>query len=175
MLMNGLPAGGVPLSTDGIRRADVNNPRGYFEYEKVKALENHGDLAWLPGARGKAVKVISFLLSWLPETCDYQVIFMQRHLDEIIASQDRMLSEREETSPRTGDARTRDLYTQHLREVAELLARRNCFRTLSISYGDAVKDPIRRDASAHSSVDRSIWIAWWPSSIESCIEIGAVF
>jgi hypothetical protein len=142
MLMNMLLVGGVPLLTDGIRRADSSNLRGYFEYEPVKALENHRDLAWLSGARGKAVKVISFLLAWLPETYDYRVIFMQRDLEEIIASQDRMLLQREEPGHRAGDACTRELYAQHLKEVAGLLERRNCFRTLSISYGDTVKDPI---------------------------------
>ncbi len=96
MLMNMLLDGGVPLLTDGIRNADHGNSRGYFEYEPVKALEKHGDLSWLPRARGKAVKIISFLLTWLPERYDYRVIFMQRDLDEIIASQNRMLARPEE-------------------------------------------------------------------------------
>src|SRR3954449_579427 len=86
MAMKMLEAGGVPILSDGIRTADVSNPKGYYELERVKELDKGGDTAWPAEARGKAVKIISFLLTWLPETYDYQVIFMQRDLQEAIAS-----------------------------------------------------------------------------------------
>src|SRR5438128_12594498 len=86
MMMNMLLAGGMPLLTDGIRSADRSNPRGYFEFERTKELNKNGDLSWLPFARGKADKIISFLLTRLPETYDYRVIFVQRDLEDIIAS-----------------------------------------------------------------------------------------
>lgn len=102
MMMSVLQAGGVPLLTDGVRAPDAGNPRGYFEFEAVKELDKHGDPAWLPSARGKAVKIISFLLTRLPENYDYRVIFMQRDLDEVIASQNTLLAARRELSPTTG-------------------------------------------------------------------------
>src|SRR5712691_3901265 len=77
MLMKMIEAGGLSLLTDDVRAPDEGNPRGYFEFEPVKQLDTNGDLSWLPQARGKAVKFISFLLTWLPETYDYRVIFMQ--------------------------------------------------------------------------------------------------
>jgi len=156
MLMNMLLGGGVPLLTDGIRTADHSNSRGYFEYEPVKELEKHGDLSWLPRARGKAVKIISFLLTWLPEHYDYRVIFMQRDLDEIIASQNQMLARREESGDTVGDSRTRTVYADHLEQVARLLARRRCFRTLSVSYRDAVGDPKRQARRISDFLDRSL-------------------
>src|SRR6267154_2407118 len=67
-------------------------------------------------ARGKAVKVVSFLLTWLPETCDYRVVFMQRDLDEIIASQNQMLARRGEPAG-AGDASTRKVYAEHLQQM----------------------------------------------------------
>jgi hypothetical protein len=156
MLMNMLLDGGVPLLTDGIRNADHGNSRGYFEYEPVKALEKHGDLSWLPRARGKAVKIISFLLTWLPERYDYRVILMQRDLDEIIASQNQMLARPEEPGDTAGDSRTREVYADHLEQVARLLAIRRCFRTLSVSYRDAVEDPKHQARRISEFLDRPL-------------------
>src|SRR4029077_19007967 len=74
MAMRMLEAGGLSPVIDGIRTADDDNPNGYYELEKVKALDKGGDTAWLAGARGKAVKIVSHLVTWLPETYDYQVL-----------------------------------------------------------------------------------------------------
>ena len=62
MAMSMLEAGGLEIVTDGVRVADEHNPRGYYEYERVKALGADTDASWLESARGKAIKVISFLL-----------------------------------------------------------------------------------------------------------------
>ena len=74
MMMAMLGAGGIPLMTDTVRRADSDNPRGYFEYEPVKRLRT--DASWIPMARGKALKVVSPLLTALPSNCRYAVLFM---------------------------------------------------------------------------------------------------
>src|SRR6202035_1378734 len=116
MMMSMLDSGGVPVLTDGIRSSDDSNPRGYFEYEPVKELDKEGNRSWVLLARGKAVKIISFLLTWLPETCDYRVVFMQRDLDEIIASQNQMLARRGEPAG-TGDDAMRIVYTEHLEQM----------------------------------------------------------
>ena len=70
MAMKMLHAGGLEVVTDGIRAADESNPKGYYELEAVKGLDKKVDTAWLKDARGKAVKIISFLLTWLPEHHD---------------------------------------------------------------------------------------------------------
>ena len=91
-MMQMLAAGGVPILSDGERRADVDNPRGYLEWERIKQLpKNPGCIA---EAEGKAVKVISQLLLSLPAGHEYRVIFMQRPLPEVMASQDEMLRRR---------------------------------------------------------------------------------
>ena len=36
-MMQLLEAGGMPVMTDGQRGADVDNPRGYYEWEAIKA------------------------------------------------------------------------------------------------------------------------------------------
>ena len=94
MAMKMLAAGGMPILTDGVRTADESNPKGYYELEAVKELHKQADMRWLFDARGKAVKIVSFLLTWLPETHDYKVIFMQRDLREVMASETTMLQKR---------------------------------------------------------------------------------
>jgi hypothetical protein len=87
------------------------------------------------------VKIISLLLSWLPETYDYRVLFMHRDLDEILASQRAMLAKRGEPADGADDARMRQLYTSHLQQTERLLAGRRCFRTLHVQYRDVVTAP----------------------------------
>jgi len=158
MLMNMLQDGGVGLLTDGIRRADDSNPRGYFEYQPVKRLDKSDDLSWLPRARGQAIKVISFLLTWLPETYDYRVIFMQRDLDEIIASQHQMLA-RQGLPNEAGDGRIREVYADHLEQVARFLTSRRCFRRLPVAYRDVVGDPESQARQISEFLDRRLDVA----------------
>jgi hypothetical protein len=140
MAMAMLEAGGLPVLTDGVRTADASNPKGYLEFERVKELDKAGDHAWLAEARGRAVKIISFLLTYLPETYDYQVIFMRRDLDEIVASQNTMLQARGEARG-AEDARLKTLYTEHLAQVERFLERRACFSTLMLDYAHVLATP----------------------------------
>lgn len=89
MMMKMLEAGGVPALIDNVRTADEDNPKGYYEYERVKQLPD--DTGWLPLAEGKAVKMVSLLLRELPVTRKYKVVFMRRKMEEILASQKKML------------------------------------------------------------------------------------
>ena len=133
MAMRMLEVGGLPVVTDGVREADPSNPGGYYELERVKELDKGGDSSWLRQARGKGVKIISLLLTYLPESYDYQVIFMRRDLDEILASQNKMLEARGEERG-AEDARLKALYVEHLAQVERFLARRSCFSTLMLQY-----------------------------------------
>jgi hypothetical protein len=147
MAMKMLHAGGLPVITDGVREADESNPRGYFELEAVKELDKNGSTAWLNDARGKAVKIISFLLTWLPENYDYRVVFMRRDLHEVLASQNKMLIQRAER-PGTPeeDERLRQHYEKHLVKVQRFLASRRCFSVLPVDYRSAIERP-REEAS----------------------------
>lgn len=94
MTMKMLEAGGVRVVTDGARTADVDNPKGYCEGDRVLDLAKEVDTAWLPEARGQAVKIISYLLRHLPEDNNYKVLFMRREISEVLASQTKMLARR---------------------------------------------------------------------------------
>ena len=139
MMMQMLAAGGVKPMTDGLRSADESNPQGYYELERVKDLENAADKRWLQDARGRAVKIIAFLMRFLPETLNYKVIFMHRRLDEVLASQTKMLAKLGETTE-TDDPRMRTLFADNLARTKSLLAYRPCFETLHVKYHDVIAD-----------------------------------
>jgi len=90
LMMQMLEAGGLPVLTDGIRQANVDNPKGYYELERVKDLPN--DKSWVGEATGKAVKVIYKLVKHLPANFAYRIVFMQRDLEEVLRSQEHMLA-----------------------------------------------------------------------------------
>jgi hypothetical protein len=144
MAMKMLEAGGLSIVTDGRRSADEDNPKGYFEVERVKELEKEADKSWLAEARGKAVKVISFLLKELPPTFNYRVVFMRRDLSEVLASQTKMLAHRGEASA-TEDARMLALWESHLWRATYLLRHADHFEAIDVEYRAALADP-RREA-----------------------------
>jgi len=139
-MMQMLEAGGLEILTDRVRAADESNPQGYYELERVKELDKGGDPSWLADARGKAVKIIAFLLRYLPQNLNYRVIFVQRNLHEIIDSQNKMLAQRGETSE-TDDDRMLELFRQHLSRTMALITGRACFERLEISYNEILDDP----------------------------------
>lgn len=141
MMMKMLGAGGLPLLTDGVRTPDDSNPDGYFELEAVKDLDKGVDLSWLETARGQGVKVLSPLLLYLPERHNYRVIFMQRPLQEVLASQNTMLARAGEAIDVVPAAEVIAQYDAHLRKVRALLTSRPCFDTLFVEHGEVIADP----------------------------------
>lgn len=145
LMMSMLEAGGLPPLVDHLREADDDNPRGYYEFERVKQLKQ--DQSWLPSARGRAVKVISALLAQLPSSEQYKVIFMQRNMQEILASQRRMLERRGEPADKIGDGEMAVLFERHLQQVAGWLAAQPNMRVLYVDYRRLVQSP-REQAGA---------------------------
>ena len=139
MMMQMLEAGGVEPMTDGIRTADESNPKGYYELERVKDLEEGVDELWLRSARGRAVKIIAFLMRHLPETFNYKVILMHRRLDEVLASQTKMLASLGETTE-TEDPRMRKLFADSLARTKSRLAYRPCFEVHHVKYHAVIED-----------------------------------
>src|SRR6202043_1457862 len=95
LMMKMLDAGGLPVLSDGERKADTDNPKGYLEWERIKQLPK--DPSLIADAEGKVVKVISQLILSLPMGHEYRVVFMQRPLPEVLKSQDEMLRRRGNT------------------------------------------------------------------------------
>lgn len=140
MMMKMLDAAGIPIMTDAVRAADVDNPKGYFEYERVKDLEKETDRSWVRAARGKALKVISWLLKDLPDDNAYEIVFMRRDIDEVLASQNKMLVHRGEVDT-TDDAIMAEAYRNHLAAVRIMARKKPNWRMIEIRYEESVRDP----------------------------------
>lgn len=139
MMMKMLAEGGLTIVTDSQREADEDNPNGYFEVELSKKLKD-GEINWIYDAQGKTVKVISYLLEFLPNDLDYDIIFMDREIHEVLASQKKMLARRNETST-ISDEEMDAQFRSHLKAVKYWLARQPNMRVLYVSYSEMVNMP----------------------------------
>ena len=139
MMMHMLEAGGVPVLTDEKREADEDNLRGYYEDERVKQLRE--DASWIKEAEGKAVKVISYLLRHLPDGHSYKVIFMERKIPEVLASQRKMMKRRGEAADEVPDDVMAAIFEKHLAETEDWLIQQPHIETIRISYNDTLHDP----------------------------------
>jgi hypothetical protein len=139
LMMQMLVAGGMPALSDGERQADTDNPRGYLEWERIKQLPN--DPACLVEAEGKVVKVISRLLLSLPAGHEYRIIFMQRPLAEVLASQSQMLGRRGTYKEGANPAIISAAFEKHLREVYAWLAGKPFVKALRLPYHEVLSRP----------------------------------
>lgn len=140
LMMKMLEAGGIPPLTDRVRTADDDNPKGYYEFERVKGLP--GDAAWVAQACGKSVKVISQLLLELPAGHEYRVIFMMRKLVEVLASQRKMLVNRgtaKEGGPT--DEEMGGILEKHVVSVLAKVEKRPGMTLLPVSYNNLLARP----------------------------------
>ena len=139
LMMQMLEAGGIEPLTDGVRARDEDNPRGYYEMERVKQLPE-GDTEWVGQARGRALKVVSALIQSLPQEHTYRVIFMHRRIEEVLASQEKMLDHRQE-GKETDDEEMAGIFRSHLEEVRGWLDEQPNFACLDVDFNELVGDP----------------------------------
>lgn len=139
MMMKILAEGGLLPVTDALRSADEDNPEGYYELESVKQMAA-GNVDWLSDAGGKVVKVISALLEYLPPQYSYKIIFMEREIREILASQRKMLARRNQES-QVDDAEMEAQFRKHLSVVKPWLARQPNMDVIYVSYNALISDP----------------------------------
>jgi hypothetical protein len=144
MAMQMIVAGGIAPVTDNLRAPDADNPRGYFEFERVKALRT--DKAWLDDARGKVVKVIHMLVPELPDDRAYRVVFLERDLREVVKSQSTMLARSGKSGGGLPAERLMSIYEQQLAQVHAWLAARPNFQVLRVRHADLIHDAAREAA-----------------------------
>ncbi len=134
LMMQLLVAAGREALTDGKRGADADNPLGYYEYEQVLDLAK--DVSWIPQARGKVVKIVAQLLPHLPRTEHYHVIFMERNLGEVIASQRAMLERQGRRGAELDEPTLAKTYLAQLARLRKQLAARPEMRVLPVNYNE---------------------------------------
>lgn len=168
MLMRMLESGGIRAITDSERKADEDNPLGYFELEVVKRLPD--DVQWLREAQGRAVKVVSALVDKLPAGHRYRIVFVERDVREVLASQKRMLERRGEPTDRVTDDAMAAMFRRHVDAVLARCRARAEMQVTMLRHADVLDNPqsaaqaideflgggLDRDAMA-AAVDASLW------------------
>ena len=139
LMMQMLRAAGVPILTDHERAADSDNPNGYFEWERIKSLPENSDV--LCEADGMAVKVVSPLLRHLPPGHRIRVIFLNRPIDEVLASQKRMLANQGRPEG-PDDPQLRRTMLEHQTSTMSALLQTPNAETLIVSYPELVSSPM---------------------------------
>jgi hypothetical protein len=143
LMMRILERAGVPILSDGVRKADSDNPNGYYELEAVKRLRD--DASCLDGAEGSAVKIIHMLLPHLPaEGRRYRVLMMRRNLTEVMQSQARMLGRRGTPAivdEEEGDRALEEAFAKQLAHIDGFLQRSPSFAVLDVDYNRLLEDP----------------------------------
>ncbi|MEO1496129.1 MAG: alkaline phosphatase family protein [Planctomycetota bacterium] len=139
MVMQMLDAAGVPAFTDGVRTSDEDNPRGYYEHEAIKRTAS--DARWVLDAGGKAAKVVAPLLPHLPGGPAYRVIHIDRDLDEVLASQTKMLERNAATGAAITPDRLRAVYTAQLQRAKDWIDKHAADTSLVLSFAEAHADP----------------------------------
>jgi hypothetical protein len=141
LMMQMLEAGGLVPLIDLIRQPDEDNPRGYYEFEPVKKVAD--DSSWVQEARGKVVKMVYRLLYDLPAGYSYRVVFMRRNLEEVIASQDKMLSRQGKADGGLTQEQLVQAYRRELQRMDDWLQGRPNFSVLYVDHADVVNEPDR--------------------------------
>jgi hypothetical protein len=139
LMMQMLDAGGLPVLSDGERKADTDNPKGYLEWERIKQLPKNPSL--IAEAEGKVVKVISQLILSLPMDHEYRIVFMQRPLPEVLKSQDEMLRRRGNADSIADNSAIEEAFQRHLIEVNKWLAGKANVQVLRVHYHRVLREP----------------------------------
>lgn len=141
MMMQMLAAGGIEPLIDGVRVPDPDNPRGYYEFERVKQIKS--DKAWLEDAKGRVVKMVHLLLLDLPVIAgvNYSIVFMRRDLDEVLASQAAMLKRLGRPAAPLPPAQLKAIYLKQIEQVYAHAASRRDMRMVEVHYREVVGDP----------------------------------
>jgi hypothetical protein len=139
-MMSMLAAGGLELLTDQLRAPDDDNPVGYFELEEVKKLIK-GEHSWLARSDGKAIKVISTLLPFLPDGYRYRILFMRRAIEEVLASQRRMLINRGENPDKVSDDQMAEIFEKDLQQSERWINSQAHATRLDVNYEQLIANP----------------------------------
>ena len=140
MMMKMLEAGGLDTITDNVRKADVDNPKGYYEFEIVKDIKE--DSSWIAGTQGKAFKMVAPLLRYLPKGFQYQIVFMRRDMMEMLESQNKMLKRLGQPSRDVSDEKMAVLFAKQLAELEPWLDQQKNVRVLNVMYNEVLAEPV---------------------------------
>ncbi|RJR32436.1 MAG: sulfotransferase family protein [Desulfobacteraceae bacterium] len=165
MMMRILEAGGLGVVTDNERKPDKDNPRGYYEFERVKKIAK--DFSWLRDCRGKAFKMVSALLPHLPRDRKYKIIFMKRNLDEVLSSQSAMLKRLGREGGNLSDEEMSKRFKNHLQEMEKWIERQPHLEVLYADYNKIMMNPLQSLGAVCRFIDRDLDAGKMASVVEN--------
>jgi hypothetical protein len=166
-MMQMLAAGGLPALTDGERQADTDNPRGYYEWERIKRLSQEPNS--IDEAEGKVVKVISQLLFALPAGRNYQIVFLDRPLAEVVTSQAEMIRRRGTTGAALTPASLIAGLQAHKNQVDAWLKRRDDILLCRVNYHDVLRDPKSTSQTLQTFLGRTLDVDSMASQVDASL------
>ena len=167
LMMQMLAAGGMPLLTDGVRKADQDNLRGYFEYEPVKRTGR--DASWLERAGDKAVKVVYALLKDLPDNQQYRVILMRRDIYEVLASQQVMLDRAGKRGAGIPSQRLARVFERQMEQVEAWLAQQPNFHVRTVRHRDCIERPEAVAAAVNAFLGGSLDVSAMAAAVDPAL------
>jgi hypothetical protein len=124
-----------------VRSADIDTPRGYYEWEPIKRIAQQPELLDDPGVEGKAIKCISMLLRGLPAKHSYKVIFLVRPIEEVAVSQHAMLNRLHREGASLNEEQLLRGLRAHRDEVLAWLRSAAHIELLEVDYPTLVRTP----------------------------------
>ncbi len=94
-----------------------------------------------PAAAGKAIKVVSALIPSLPTEHQYRVIFMNRPIQEVVASQKKMIDRRGVRGANLPPEKLATTLSQHRATILRGMKASPNFEVLEVNYPELVADP----------------------------------
>lgn len=167
MMMKAIEAGGIKPIIDHIRKADEDNPKGYYEFEPVKKTKE--DSSWLKDASGKVVKMVYRLLYDLPADYQYRVVFTQRDLKEVLASQTKMLERSGKSGGGISDEQMEALFTAELSKCEKWLSDQPNFKVLYISHRDMINDGLVQAQKINGFLDGDLDVNAMASVVDTAL------
>jgi len=167
MMMRMLEMGGIPPLIDNIRKADVDNPRGYYEFERVKKIKE--DTEWLEDCKGKVVKMVSDLLFSLPTDRKYKVMFMRRNMSEMLASQKKMLDRLGNKGAGVSEDKMTELYEKHLKKIMDWLEKQDHIDVKYTWYHEILADPATQAVEINEFLNNVLDAEKMASAVDSSL------
>jgi len=136
MLMQILHNGGYPVAADKKRPADKNNPKGYYELEGGKIINKLMQKQFpFDKYKGKVIKITAYGLKYLPNG-NYNIIYSERNIEEILDSMEKMAQITDENRNETKDVFIK--LNSFIKQ--QITARLDC-NVLFVNYNEILQDP----------------------------------
>lgn len=141
LMMQMLEAGGLAPKTDGERKADKDNPKGYYEWEAIKGVKANPKLMDEAGLEKKAIKCVSAILLQMPTNHEYKVIFMTRPVGEVVASQAAMIERLQTEGAHLDPAQIERGLESHRNAAINWMRKNARVKFLEVDYPTLVRNP----------------------------------